>query len=124
MKLLMRSWADLDPLSALNYAQNHWMPKASEDLLFPRYLPDGPPVTPMLRLWVTQYQKKPRLKRKRKLDDWSRKGVGLKMTAAADISSHFTKVTLRAGFHFFGTEYAKLGTEEAILWAKQFLKRI
>ena len=41
MKLLMRSWAGIDPLSALNYAENSLDEKSEEDLPCLKYLQDG-----------------------------------------------------------------------------------
>ena len=124
MKLLMRSWADLDPLSALDYAQNSLDAKSERRFAISEVLAGWASRDSNAAIkWVTQYQEQnPDSKESGNLMIGVVKGLAENDLAAAD---NFFR-TLPQGnakwqaSTFLAEEYANLGTQEAIAWANQF----
>ena len=124
MKLLMRSWADFDPIGALQYAEKSLDEKSERRFAMTEVLA-GWAVTDSAGAiaWVEQNKAdNPDSKQSANLMVGIVKGLAENDLTTAD--SFFR--TLEEGSAkwqastFLAQEYAKLGTEEAIQWAEQF----
>ena len=124
MKLLMRSWAGIDPLSALNYADNSLDAKSERRFAMSEVLAGWAGLDSNAAIsWVKQFQQQnPDSKESENLMIGVVKGIAENDLTLAD---NFFR-TLPQGnakwqaSTFLAQEYANLGTEEAINWAKQF----
>lgn len=124
MKLLMRSWANLDPISALNYAENSLDAKSERTFAMSEVLAGWAIRDSSAAIsWAEQYQAQ-----NPNSTDSSNLMVGvLKGLAENDLKSadNFFR-NLPEGSakwqasNFLAQEYAKLGTDEAIRWAEKF----
>ena len=124
MKLLMRSWANLDPVSALTYAENSLDEKSERRFAMTEVLAGWAIRDSTAAIsWVEQYQT---------MNPDSKNGTNLmvgivKGLAENDLSmaDEFFR-TLPEGnakwqaSTFLVQEFAEKGTEEAIRWAEQF----
>ena len=124
MKLLMRSWANLDPVGALSYAQSSLDEKSEKRFAMSEVLAGWAALDSSAAIsWVEQYQNEnPDSK------DGANLMVGIVKGLAEDdlnIADDFFR-TLPEGSAkwqastFLVQEYAELGTDEAIRWAEQF----
>ncbi|MDA8990561.1 hypothetical protein N9H45_03400 [Opitutales bacterium] len=124
MKLLMRSWANFDPIGALQYAENSLDEKSERRFAMTEVLAGWASVDSRSAIsWVKQNQEEnPDSKQSGNLMVGVVKGLAENDLSSAD--SFFQ--TLPEGSAkwqastFLAQEYVKLGTEEAILWAEKF----
>lgn len=124
MKLLMRSWANFDPIGALQYAENSLDEKSERRFAMTEVLAGWASVDSRAAIsWVKQNQEEnPDSKQSGNLMVGVVKGLAENDLSSAD--SFFQ--TLPEGSAkwqastFLAQEYVKLGTEEAILWAEKF----
>lgn len=124
MKLLMRSWANIDPLSALNYAENSLDEKSEQRFAMTEVLAGWAKRDPNSAIaWVKDRQvENPDSKQNDNLLVGVVKGLAENDLKTAD---DFFR-TLPQGnakwqaSTFLAQEYAKKGTDEAIRWADQF----
>ena len=126
MKLLMRSWANIDPFSALNYAENSLDEKSEQRFAMTEVLAGWAKRDPNSAItWVKDRQvENPDSKKNDNLLVGVVKGLAENDLKTAD---DFFR-TLPQGnakwqaSTFLAQEYAKKGTTEAIRWAEQFPK--
>ena len=126
MKLLMRSWANIDPFSALNYAENSLDEKSEQRFAMTEVLAGWAKRDPNSAIaWVKDRQvENPDSKKNDNLLVGVVKGLAENDLKTAD---DFFR-TLPQGnakwqaSTFLAQEYAKKGTNEAIRWAEQFPK--
>ena len=126
MKLLMRSWANIDPFSALNYAENSLDEKSEQRFAMTEVLAGWAKRDPNSAIaWVKDRQvENPDSKKNDNLLVGVVKGLAENDLKTAD---DFFR-TLPQGnakwqaSTFLAQEYAKKGTNEAIKWAEQFPK--
>lgn len=124
MKLLMRSWANFDPIGALQYAENSLDEKSERRFAMTEVLAGWASLDSRAAIsWVKQNQEEnPDSKQSGNLMVGVVKGLAENDLSSAD--SFFQ--TLPEGSAkwqastFLAQEYVKLGTEEAILWAEKF----
>ena len=124
MKLLMRSWANIDPFSALNYAENSLDEKSEQRFAMTEVLAGWAKRDPNSAIaWVKDRQvENPDSKKNDNLLVGVVKGLAENDLKTAD---DFFR-TLPQGnakwqaSTFLAQEYAKKGTDEAIRWANQF----
>ncbi|MEC7800759.1 MAG: hypothetical protein VX609_05665 [Verrucomicrobiota bacterium] len=126
MKLLMRSWADLDPLSALNYAQNSLDAKSEKRFAISEVLAGWAVRDADAAIsWVTQYQQQNSdSKESQNLMIGVVKGLAENdLTSADDFFRTLPQNNAKwQASTFLAQEYAKLGIDEAIMWADRFPK--
>lgn len=124
MKLLMRSWANLDPISAFNYAEKSLDAKSERRFAISEVLAGWAARDSNGAIsWVKQYQaRNPESKESANLLVGVVKGLAETDLTSAD---QFFR-TLPEGnakwqaSTFLAQEYANLSTEEAIQWAENF----
>jgi hypothetical protein len=124
MKLLMRSWADFDPIAALQYAENSLDEKSERRFAMTEVLAGWASQDSGAAIrWVKQHQaENPDSKQSANLMVGVVKGLAENDLSSAD--SFFKSLPDGSAkwqaSTFLAQEYVKLGTEEAIQWAEQF----
>ena len=124
MKLLMRSWANFDPIEALQYAENSLDEKSERRFAMTEVLAGWASVDSRAAInWVKQNQEEnPDSKQSGNLMVGVVKGLAENDLSSAD--SFFQNLPEGSAkwqaSTFLAQEYVKLGTEEAILWAEKF----
>lgn len=124
MKLLMRSWANLDPQGALNYAQNSLDEKSERRFAMSEVLAGWAVNNSDAAIaWVERYNlENPDSKQSVSLLVGLVKGIAENDLESANLFSQNLQDSSAKwqATTFLAQEYAKLGTENAIKWAENF----
>jgi len=124
MKLLMRSWVNLDPQGALNYAQNSLDEKSERRFAMSEVLAGWAVNNSDAAIaWVERYNlENPDSKQSVSLLVGLVKGIAENDLESANLFSQNLQDSSAKwqATTFLAQEYAKLGTENAIKWAENF----